>query len=146
MHHRTMNGAASEAAELNSAQFYHVWFATRRRKWLLQGDVEERVKTLLRELAAQHQIELLALETVVDHVHLLIRLQQGQSLSSCLHLLKGGSARRVFQEFPDVKLDAHTEHFWQKRFESKRVPPTALETVRRYIETQKERPEKYDRY
>ena len=138
-----MNGAASEAAELNSAQVHHVWFTTKRRKWLLQGDVEERVKTLLREMAALHRIELLALETMVDHVHLLIRLQQGQSLSSCLHLLKGGSARRVFQEFPDVKLDAHTEHFWQKRFGSKLVPPEATETVRRYINSQKQRFEKY---
>ena len=58
-------------------------------------------------------------------------------------MLKGASARRVFQEIPELKLDAHTEHFWQKRFGSKLVPPQAIATVKRYVETQKERLEKY---
>ena len=130
---------------MSSEQVYHVWFATRRRKWLLQGEIEERVKATLFEIASHNQIELLTVETMVDHAHLLIRLREGQSPSSCVRKLNGASARRVFQEMAELKLDAHTEHFWQKRFGSKLVPPAAIETVRRYIETQKERPEKYDR-
>jgi putative transposase len=126
-------------------QVYHVRFATRRRKWLLQGEVEGRIKVLLGETATQYDIELLAFETMIDHVHLLIRLRADQNLSKCLNLLKGVSARRIFQEMPDIKLDAKTDHFWQKRFGSKLVPPGATPTVRRYIETQKERPEKYER-
>jgi putative transposase len=123
---------------------YHVWFATRRRKWLLEGEVEARIKELLAETAAAHGIKVLALETMIDHVHVLIRLEDGQDLSKCLNLLKGASARRIFQEMPDIRLDAHIDHFWQKRFGSKPVPPGAIATVRRYIETQKDRPEKYD--
>jgi len=122
---------------------YHVWFATRRRKWLLQGDVEECVKALPLEIAERSGIELLAAETMVDHVHLLIRLGADQSLSSCVHRLKGASARSIFERMPELKLDAGTLHFWQKRYGSKLVPPQAVGTVRRYIETQKERPEKY---
>jgi putative transposase len=124
---------------------YHVWFATRGRRWLLEGEVEERIKALLAETAARHDIDLLAFETMIDHVHLLIRLKDNQSVSKCLNLLKGVSAGRIFQEMPDIKLDAHTDHFWQKRFGSKLVPPGAVPAVRRYIETQKERPEKYER-
>ena len=126
-------------------QVYHVWFATRRRRWLLQGEVEGRIKALLADTAAQHDIDLLALETMIDHVHLLIRLKANQNLSKCLNLLKGASARRIFQEMPDIKLDAQADHFWQKRFGSKLVPLGAVPTLRRYIETQKERPEKYER-
>lgn len=124
---------------------YHVWFATRRRKWLLDGELEERTKELLWEIAVASDITLLAAETMVDHVHLLIRLHDGQNLSSCMHRLKGASARRIFQEMPELKLDAHTEHLWQKRFGSKLVPLAAIPTVKRYIETQKLRPEKYTR-
>ncbi len=128
---------------MSSGHVYHVWFATKRRNWLLQGAVEERVNVLLVEIAGQCWIDLLAVGTMVDHAHLLIRLREGQSLSDCVRRLKGASARRVFQEMPELKLDAHTEHFWQKRFGSKLVPPQAIETVKRYIETQKERLEKY---
>ena len=128
---------------MSSGQVYHVWFATKRRKWLLQGDVEERINALLVEIAKQHGIDLRAVGTMADHAHLLIRLHEGQSLSDCVHILKGASARRIFQELPELKLDAHTEHFWQKRFGSKLVPPQAIATVKRYVETQKERLEKY---
>jgi putative transposase len=124
-------------------EIYHVWFATRRRKWLLQGYVEERVKALLAEAALKNGVELLAAETMVDHVHLLIRLTAGQNLSSCMHLLKGASARKLFDEMPDLKLDIGMAHFWQKRYGSKLVQPGAVETIRRYIGSQKERPEKY---
>lgn len=131
---------------MSREEVHHVWFATRRRKWLLQGEVEDRIKSLLLEIANRSGITVLALETMVDHVHVLIRLHDGQTRSGCVHRLKGASARRIFQEMPLLKLDARTEHFWQKRFGSKMVPPQAIETVRRYIETQKERPEKYARF
>lgn len=125
------------------SETYHVWFSTRRRKWLLQGEVEERALALIRKIAVDNTIELLASETMIDHVHLLLRLTPDQNLSSCMHRLKGASARRLFQEMPGLKLDIGMEHFWQKRFGSKLVAPQAVDSVRRYIETQKDRPEKY---
>lgn len=117
----------------DGTRVYHVWFATRRRKWLLQGEVEDRIKSLLLEIANRSGITVLALETMVDHVHVLIRLHDGQTLSGCVHRLKGASARRIFQEIPEIKLDARTGHFWQKRFGSKLVEPDAIPIVRRYI-------------
>ena len=128
---------------MNSSAVYHVWFATKRRKWLLQGDVEERVREVLAQAAKQHRINLLAIGTMIDHVHLLIRLRDGEDLSKCMNLLKGITARRIFQEVPELKLDAQINHFWQKRFGSKLVPQKALHAVKHYIETQQERPDKY---
>ena len=116
-------------------EVYHVWFATKHQKWLLQGEVEERVRELLAQTAARHHIELLAYGTMVDHVHLLIRLRKDQNLSTCMNLLKGVTARRIFQEMPYLKLDAHIDHFWQKRFGSKLVLPAALRIVKHYVVT-----------
>ncbi len=124
---------------------YHVWFATKRRKWLLDGQIEARIKALLAETAARHDIDLLASEAMIDHVHLLVRLTRRQDLSKCMNLLKGVTARRIFKEMPDLKFDAQMSHFWQRRFGSKLVPPEAVPAVQRYIETQKERSEKYER-
>lgn len=123
---------------------YHVWFATKNRKWLLEGDVEDVVVAELKTVSAQHNIDLLAIGTMIDHVHLLIRLQEGQTLPRCMNLIKGGSARRVFRELPELKLDTGTEHLWQRRYGSKLVPPGAIAAVRRYVVTQKERLEKYE--
>jgi REP element-mobilizing transposase RayT len=51
--------------------YFHVWFATKGRKRLLQeGDVLDAVRELLPAIAAENSIRLLEFEAVVDHVHL----------------------------------------------------------------------------
>jgi putative transposase len=112
---------------------------------LLQGDVEEFIKQSLLCIALEKQIRLLKYEAVVDHVHMLLELRQDQSLSEAINLLKGISARQVFLKFPDIKLDAHTNHFWQKRYGARLIAPANVSVVWDYIDTQKERLENYER-
>ena len=124
---------------------YHVWFATKRRKWLLQGDVADAALELIRDVARDKGIALRASETMVDHVHLLIQAENQAELSKAMNSLKGVSSRRLFQRFPELKLDAGVNSFWQHRYGSKEVPETASASVERYIETQWDRTEKYAR-
>ncbi|HLF72141.1 MAG TPA: IS200/IS605 family transposase [Dehalococcoidia bacterium] len=123
---------------------YHVWFACKRRRWLLQGEVAERAKDVLRTVAGEKQIKLIECETMVDHVHMLLDLRDNAELSRAMNLLKGISSRRLSQEFPEVSGEAGDGHFWQRRG-SKLIPPTARESVDTYIRTQWDRPEKYER-
>ncbi len=125
--------------------YYHVWFKTKQRKWLLQGEVEEAVKRAIRDVAAEHDLGLVECETMVDHVHLLVEAADDAELSRTMHLLKGASARHVMESIPDIRMDAGIDHFWQKRYGAKPVEPSALAGVAHYIHTQKERPEKYAR-
>ncbi len=127
-----------------AAMFFHVWFAIKRRKWLLNGHFEEVVKHALFDVADRHSIRVIECETMVDHVHMLLDLDRPAELSRTMNLLKGGSSHAVGQTMPDWKLDAGSAHLWQKRYGSKIVPRTALTAVREYIRTQKDRPEKYD--
>jgi len=124
---------------------YHVWFKTKQRKWLLQGEVEEAVKQALHDVATQHNIRLLECETMVDHVHLLLEAVDHADLSRAMHLLKGASALHLLDSIPDIRMDVGITHFWQKRYGAKTVEPGALANVRKYIRTQEERPEKYAR-
>ncbi len=122
---------------------YHVWFATKGRKRLLQGQIEGKVKQLFRIIAGDQGIELLVCETMFDHVHLLLR-SNPKDLPRVIFLLKGISARRVFQAFPELKLDAKTQNLWQARYGAKMIPEETLPSLKRYITTQKNRPEKYE--
>jgi putative transposase len=124
---------------------YHVWFATKTRKWLLQGDIEEAIKESMWTIAKEKNIRLLECETIVDHVHLLVSVEDRANLSRAMNLLKGITSRRVFQVFPELKLDAGVAAFWQHRYAAKLVPESATATVGRYIRTQWDRLEKYER-
>jgi putative transposase len=124
-------------------RLYHVWFSTKRRKWLLQGDVDARAKSLFRQIAFEKGIELRECETMVDHAHLLLSARP-EGLTRDVKLLKGISARRLLQEFPDIRLDARTDNFWQRGFGCRELGDDAR-GVAWYIRTQKRRPSAYDR-
>jgi putative transposase len=112
---------------------------------MLQGDIAQAVRELLAQTAIDKNIDLLEHEAIVDHVHLLLRAADKTALSREMNDLKGVSARRIFQRFPELKLDAHTNAFWQARYGHKVVPDSAEPTIRKYIKTQWERLEDYDR-
>lgn len=124
---------------------YHVWSSTKRRKWLLQGEVAEAAKKLLRAVADEKGVQLIESETMVDHVHLLVEAEDQVHLSRVMNLLKGTSSRRLFQRFPQLKPDLGVSSFWQHRYAAKEVPPTAEPAVSRYIHTQWDRLKSYER-
>jgi putative transposase len=124
---------------------YHVWFATKRRKWLLRGGVGEAVKELMWTIAKDKRVRLLECETIVDHVHLLVSAEDTAHLSKAMNLLKGTTSRRILQRFPELKLDAGVGAFWQHRYAAKPVPGEAVPSVSQYISTQWDRLEKYER-
>jgi putative transposase len=124
---------------------YHVWFATKGRKWLLQGDVGEAARELIMTVAKEKRINLVGCEMIVDHVHLLIAVDDRTDLSKAMNLLKGATSRRLFQRFPDLKLDAGLNSFWQHRYAAKVVPERAVASVGQYIRTQWDRLDRYER-
>ena len=50
-----------------------VW-APKYRKWILRGDIQERVRELFEEIAGSYDIEIDTMEVAVEHVHLFLSL------------------------------------------------------------------------
>lgn len=111
---------------------------------LLQGDVAHEAKEAMHVIASEKGMKLTECETMVDHVHILIEAEDRVRLANAMNLLKGVSARRLFQQFPDLKLDAGINGFWQHRYGVKEVREPAVASVGRYIRTQWERLDKYE--
>ena len=87
---------------------YHVWFATRSRKWLLQGEIPDAAKDEFDAIAKRQNIKLLEREAIVNHVHMLLDAADKESLSKAMNYLKGASARALFLRYPSIKMDAET--------------------------------------
>jgi putative transposase len=98
---------------------------------------------MFRRIAVDKGIDLREYGTMVDHVHLMISARPWE-LSGQVKLVKGISAWRLFQQFPDLKLDAATDHFWQRGFGYRELADDAG-GVAWYIRTQKGRLSKYER-
>jgi putative transposase len=116
--------------------YHHVVFATKRRKKALVGEVKERVHHWFDKIAEDYGFELLEYNSWINHVHMLIFVRPGEDLSYVMNMLKGISARRIFEEFPDLKQQLGENHLWGRRFRPEEVPEGGLEEVRRYIQEQ----------
>ena len=116
--------------------YHHVTFATKRRKKVLVGEIKERVHYWFGKIAEDHSFELLEYNSWINHVHMLIFVRPGEDLSYVMNMLKGVSARRIFQEFPDLKSQIGENHLWGRRFRPEEVPESDLESVRSYIRYQ----------
>ena len=119
---------------------YHVWFSTKGRKPVFEGEIGDEVRQLLVDTALRTGIKLLEVETVVDHVHALVAVKETQTLPSIMHQLKGASARYIFSKYPDLRFDLASNSFWQKGYGRRKLAPAEVSVVRNYIRTQRERP------
>lgn len=128
-----------------SEQVYHVWFATKGRRWLLVGEIEDTVKRMLVDTAREKGINLLECQPMVDHVHMLVGASSSTELSWIMKLLKGRCSYELFRRNPQLKLDARVNSFWQRGFSAQALRETQIGTLRRYIRTQDQRLEKYER-
>jgi putative transposase len=65
--------------------------------------IAARLKTILREVAAEHQATVLELESMPDHVHLLGEVDPRYGIHRLVRQMKGRSLRLLRQEFPTLR-------------------------------------------
>src|SRR5215471_12687116 len=82
--------------------YHFVWCPKRRRK-LLVGPIYDRLKTIMEEVAAEHDWKILRLAIQPDHVHLVIRSNPYTLPTDIPRLMKGRSSYLLREEFPHLK-------------------------------------------
>ena len=113
---------------------YHLVWAPKYRKWILRGDVQNRVEEIFAEIAESHDIEIDTMEVAEDHVHLFVSFPPRMSISSVVGKLKSISASVIFREHPEVKRELWGGHFWQTGyFVRTSGDQVTAEVIRNYI-------------
>lgn len=114
---------------------YHVvWCPKYRRKVLVDG-IDKRLKEVLRGVAEETRCDLLELEVMPDHVHVLVGVDPQFGIHSLVKLMKGRSSRLLRQEFP--KLKSRLPTLWTNSYFVATVGGAPLALVKQYIENQK---------
>lgn len=121
----------------NEPLYFHVVFTVCRGKKALVGEIEAYFCELVEEIAGRRDYNIVAMETMPNHVHLLLTKPPWEDLSRMVKNLKGATARRIFQRFPDLKLDMRSNHFWTRGYQYVKHDGSSLATVVVYIRDQK---------
>jgi len=113
---------------------YHLVWIPKRRKKILIGDVENRLRTIIWEVCQEKEWKIIALEIMPDHVHLFVNVPPEIAPHQVANAIKGRSSRLLRQEFPHLlKLPS----LWTSSYFVSTAGNVSSDTVRKYIEEQR---------
>jgi putative transposase len=114
-----------------------VW-CVKYRHSILTHEIGDRVKAIIEDLALELGCEIIAIETDVDHVHIVVRLKHTHTLSKIAHRFKGRTAYMIFREYPQLRNRLWGGHLWSPSYYAATVGGAPLETIKKYVESQRE--------
>jgi putative transposase len=114
---------------------YHIVWAPKYRKWILRGDIRERVKSLFEEISENHKFEIDTMEVAEEHVHIFLSLPPRYSISKVVGMLKSISGSMIFKEYPEGKKELWGGEFWEDGYFARTVgDKVTAEIIKKYIE------------
>ena len=117
---------------------YHLVWAPKYRKWVLRGDIQEFVERIFQQIAEVNDFEIEAMEIAEDHVHIFLGFPPRYSIAQVVQRLKGQSARKIFQMFPEVKKELWGGEFWEDGYFFRTVgDKVTKDIIKKYIEYHK---------
>ncbi len=114
---------------------YHVIFCPKYRRSVLVDGIDKRLKELIKNKESEYGYEVLDMEVMPDHVHLILDVNPKIGIFTAVSRIKGYTSHELRKEFPSLTRRLPT--LWtQSKFISS-VGAVTLEIVKKYIEEQK---------
>jgi len=118
----------------------HLVWIPKYRKRVLTGDVAIRARDILRQIAMEHELEIITGKVSADHVHMFLSYRPNQDVSKIVQWLKGISSRVLLQEFPHLRKKFWGRHFWARGYLAVSSGTITDEMIQKYIEEQEGEP------
>ena len=115
---------------------YHIIWCPKYRRRVLVGKVEERLKELLEQKATELGIKIGTMEIMPDHVHLFVKATPAIAPQQVVHRFKGYTSKVLREEFPSLK--RRMPSLWTRSYYIESIGHISEETIRKYIEDQKD--------
>lgn len=117
-----------------SCKYHVVWCPKYRRDVLVDG-ADARLKEIIRQVCFETDSEILEMEVMPDHVHLLVEVDPQFGVHHLVKLIKGRSSRLLRQEFRWCR--TRLPSLWTNSYFVSTVGGAPLEIIKQYIEQQK---------
>ncbi len=118
----------------------HVIWIPKYRKKVLTGAVAIRARDILRQIAMEHEIDIITGKVTKDHIHMFISYRPTQNISKIMQWLKGISSRVLLLEFPHLRKQFWGKHLWARGYLAVSSGNITDEMIQQYIEEQEGEP------
>ena len=106
------------------------------RKRVLSGQVAIRVRDILRQIAMEHELDIISGKVATDHVHMFIGDRPTQNISKIVQWLKGISSRVLLSEFSHLRNQFWGRHLWARGYLAVSSGTITDEMIQQYIDDQ----------
>ncbi len=139
-----MTGLKSNNNVTYRCQYHVVWCPKYRRKVITTADtviagdpgpIDARLKQIVADVCAEHGAEILEVETMPDHVHLLVSVDPQFGIHKLTKNIKGRTSRLLRQEFPSLRRRLPT--LWTNSYFVATVGGAPLAMIKQYIANQR---------
>lgn len=114
---------------------YHLVWCTKYRRKVLNDDIQKEFKLLISEKATEMGYGIEAMETMEDHIHIFVKASVKESVHRIVSQLKGYTSFNLREKFPHLK--SRLPCLWTRSYHASTVGDVSEETVKKYIENQK---------
>ena len=114
---------------------YHVVWCPKYRRDVLKDGADSRLKEIIHSVCNEHNAEVLEVEVMPDHVHLLVEVDPQFGIAKLIQAIKGRSSRLLRQEFRQCR--TRVPSLWTNSWFVSTVGGAPLEVIKQYIEQQK---------
>jgi len=115
---------------------YHLVWIPKYRRDILVGEIAEYTKGVINEIINELGCENLATNVMPDHVHVFVLCPPRLAPAYVMKYLKGKSARKILQKFPQLKAKAKRGKLWTRSYFVATVGNVTAEIVKKYVEEQ----------
>jgi len=114
---------------------YHIIWCPKYRRKVLVNEVEKRFKNILTKISSEKKVDIIEMEIMPDHVHLLVELDPQYGEHRFIKNVKGITSRLLRKEFKYLTTKLPT--LWSNSYFVSTVGGAPLKTIKKYIESQK---------
>ena len=118
----------------------HLVWIPKYRKKVLTGPVSIRVRDLIRQIAMEHEMQIISGKVARDHVHIFLSYRAHQSISMIVQWLKGISSRVLLQEFAHLRSQFWGKHLWARGYLAVTSGTITDAMIEQYIKEQEGEP------
>ena len=119
---------------------YHLIMCVKYRNNVIDDAISLRLKEIFKNICLNYNISLEEWNHDKDHVHILLKSHPNTELSKFINAYKSASSRLIKKEYPVIKKALWKEYFWSRSFCLVTSGGAPLEVLKRYIESQGEKP------
>ena len=115
---------------------YHVVFCPKYRRKVLVDGIDIRLNEIIQQVADELECEIIELEVMPDHVHILCEVDPQFGVHKFVKRVKGLSSFLLRKQFPGLKSRLPT--LWTNSYFISTVGGAPLAVIKQYIENQKD--------